>query len=500
MADASTIPLQAQQVNPVGNLSQLLGVANAAQQYRAGNISNESNQALLTERTNLRALVSDPRVQDAQGNVDPIKFATMAPMVAPTLGGDVSRSMVGAQTSGIENMRKLYDLSRDQHNRVTASVTALLQDPAIQDLSKTPTPSKEQLDAAHGAITDAFDNAVKFGVPKMNADFVKSGVISTLAVQPQRLPQTLTNMLIAAQNPDQQTATMGNQLTTVPTAGGTQFVQTNRFAPGGAGNVGAPYAPPNQFVQTSTGIGVGNPASGEIKAPTPIGGASLPAPTVALPPGETADTSSELQKQRTEVQTQLRTLPERMNIYREIVGLTDSGTLTGSLGSVTRKLNGILPPSLQFSEGSDVNTLGKFLEQEAARSALAMGPHTNAGLESARAAGGTLQYDDKTLGKIARLAAANSSAIPLYDAGLNRAIQEEAQRRPGVDPIFAKREFDQKWANAYDPRAMRLKNAVDNGDQAEVQNIVKEVGGLNSKGANTLHLKLQSLLQLSGAK
>jgi hypothetical protein len=182
------------------------------------------------------------------------------------------------------------------------------------------------------------------------------------------------------------------------------------------------------------------------------------------------------------------------DINRTIVAEANKGFNTGSLGALTQKIASATGFQLGPNESAtDYNVLGKMLERSALAAAQSMGPHTNAGLEAAVRANGSLDYTPAALKKIAYLNDALTTGTELYRQGLERAIQADPTQN-----VFAKRDFDQQWSKVATPQALRLKNAVDNGDTEEIQAITKEVGGKGSPGARKLHDQLTQLLRLSG--
>lgn len=455
------------------SLADILNIANSAQQLKAGQISNESNQAVLTEQNALRNLVKDPAVLDAAGNVDPQKYALKAPGAAPTQGAAVATGNLRTQQAGIDNMRSQFGLTGDMHASIQQNMTALLQDPRVSSLANSQSPTREQLQAAADALDGAEYNAKTQGVPSIVSGAVTAPLRMSLAHSPQMLPQIIKNMVIAAQPGAQQTSTLNPNTSFVPTQAGTQPINTNSFAPGGIGPQGPALAPPNQIIQTPQGApALASPVSGNVRGLS-AGGGSAQVPVVAFPPGENADTAKPLQDQRAAANAVVQSIGERKNILREITHLADTGTLTGQLGGFVNQVKSKL--GYPGESGSDYNTLGKMLEQEASRAAQAMGPHTNAGLESARAGNGTTGYDDKTIGKIARLTSANLTGAAEYSQGLEIAIAAQAQKAPGVDPIFVKRQFDQAWGKVYDPLITRFNNARESGDLKEQQEVLNSL-------------------------
>lgn len=499
--DAS-IPLQAQQVNPMQSLSSVLGMANQVQSYKNAQLANQQGQNTLQqsnidlqERQGVQGVLKNIKnYQDSQGNIDYNKLTPDILSVAPTTGSQVISHVFAAQQQATQAKSSINELDAQTRQQAAALVYSLGNvDPA------TGAKMLEAAKAQYPGITPAIEFLGKNILAPAAQATVHGGDANawkTATTTAARFFQP-----IEGQKP---------AYAAIPSESGTQLTNTNPLAPEAVGaTAGAPIPAPRQILTTPQGTPAAYSPSRNTVAPlNPQAGGGQAAPTVSLPPGETPDTAKDLQGQRQEVQSQLRTLPERQNIYREIIGLTDQGTLTGTLGALKNKINSAT--GYQFSGSSDVNELGKFLEQEASRSAQAMGPHTNAGLESARAAGGTTQYDDKTIGKIARLNSANAAGLAEYNKGLESAIANQAAKNPGVDPIFVKRQFDQKWGDSYDPRITRLSNAMQSGDTKDIVDVFHSVGvegGVKdgkfvptspmTKAANTLMFKIQSLKALS---
>jgi hypothetical protein len=180
------------------------------------------------------------------------------------------------------------------------------------------------------------------------------------------------------------------------------------------------------------------------------------------------------------------------DINRSIISEVKKGTVdTGRYGAFWRDISSRFP-GFKPEGATDYDILGKMLERSALTAAQSMGPHTNAGLEASIKANGSLAYTPAAIEKIAHLNDAIVSGSELYRDGLEGAIASSPNK------VFAKREFDSKWAKVASPTVLRLKNAVDNGDKEEVEAISKEVGGRGSEGARKLHKQLTELIQLSG--
>lgn len=327
---------------------------------------------------------------------------------------------------------------------------------------------------------------------------------------PEQVRQSLINMTQQQQNGAGQqqsalpnAALVNNGAQTVPVATGN--VALTGTAPGSV--VGAPIAnqvsPSSQEEVQSDAQGnryvVQKGPSGVILGTRAVPGSTTGAPStpgaptsgpVNLPPNETAETRNQLQSERTAAQQAVTSAGTQHQLNREIYGIAEGNVQTATLGKWINNVAGTLGvPGLTPGESGDYNTLGKLLARSNQQLAQGMGPHTNAGLEQTNAANGTTDYDKNTIKKIANLNDALLTGTQMYQKGLETAIQQNG--------IFGKRQFDQAWGAAMDPDALRLKNAVDNGDKGQIQMLIKQAGGPNSAGAKSLLGKLQTLGALS---
>jgi hypothetical protein len=176
------------------------------------------------------------------------------------------------------------------------------------------------------------------------------------------------------------------------------------------------------------------------------------------------------------------------DLNRSIIAEADKGLNTGSLGALTQRLASATGYSFGTGEkATDYSVLSKLLERSALQAAQAMGPHTNAGLEAQVRANGSLDYTPQAIRKIAVLNDALTSGAEHYRSGLENALQASGQ-----NPA-AKRQFDQQWAQNFDPRIMRLENAAASGDKKEIDAVMQELGGQNSKAARDLRAKAANL-------
>lgn len=429
----------------------------------------------------MRSLANDPRVMDANGNVDPAKFAALAPQVAPTLGGEVSRGITGAQTATAQNERSWFELKGAQADTTRRVVGGLLNDP---DFVKSDSP--KMIDK----LREKREELIKQGLPASSVEAHISPMIELAKNDPHAVRQRMMNMVQGRMSPGEQVSAGTPAITMLQTQGGIQpyNLNPNAVSMGSIGPQGAPMTPPNQLVQdTQGGTQVANPTERVVR---PLNSAPGSAP-MSFPPGETAETQKQLQDARIGAQQQALNSGVLHDINRTIVSEVDKGLSTGKLGELTQKLASYTGFHIGTGEATDYNLLGKMLERSALTAAQGMGPHTNAGLEASIRANGSLEYTPQALRKIATLNDALVTGHQAYQSGLENAIKQGGN-------VFSKRDYDEKWSRSFDPMVFKLENALASGDKKAQQEILSEVGGPGSKGANELIMKRRALKGLTG--
>ncbi len=143
-------------------------------------------------------------------------------------------------------------------------------------------------------------------------------------------------------------------------------------------------------------------------------------------------------------------------------------------------------------KASAYDLLGKYLERNALQTAQTMGPHTNSGLDTVKAAQGSTAYNPTAIAKVTKLVDANVTGTEAYQPGLEKAIANS-----GGQGVLAVRPYQQAWGQNYDPRIPMLANAKKAGDKAEFDDIIKSLGGMNSAAYKELMGKARNLDRLS---
>lgn len=479
--DAS-IPLGIKQPDQMQNLSSLLGVAKGAQELQSGGIA-------LREKQGLQQVMADPsNYTDADGNIDMAKARQNIMAVAPTTGTTALTNLLGVQKAHTEAVSSLNKLGDDNRTRVANVLSTIKPDSPPELVNK----SLDALSKAYGGRIDPWVNLFKQGYshvasqgPEKVAEYFETNTRSVL-------PQTTQAEL---NTPSMVTLDNGQQTVGVNVKPGVQGIPQGGVVPGTAVQKLVPVGQQEAVINDSQGnlhvqqkdkfgnvVGTRSLQASAPGAPGPF----------ALPPGETKESLSDLQGQRTAAHAAANTAPQMHDINRSIISEVKKGTVdTGRYGAFWRDISSRFP-GIKPEGATDYDILGKMLERSALTAAQSMGPHTNAGLEASIKANGSLAYTPAAIEKIAHLNDAIVSGSELYRDGLEGAIASSPNK------VFAKREFDSKWAKVATPTVLRLKNAVDNGDKEEVEAISKEVGGRGSDGARKLHKQLTELIQLSG--
>jgi hypothetical protein len=248
--------------------------------------------------------------------------------------------------------------------------------------------------------------------------------------------------------------------------------------------------------QQSVGADInGNPlvtskdAYGNIQAPRTMPGSNA-APQISFPAGESPATKTALEQEHLNAKNVALGAPQLHDINRTIIDEASKGMNTGKLGELTQKVASMTGYTIAPGSSTDYNLLGKMLERSALTAAQSMGPHTNAGLEAAVRANGSLEYTPQAIKTIARLNDAITTGSEKYAQGLQAAVQNGGS-------VFAKRQFDQQWSQNASVNALKLLNASKTGDKEALAEVIKAVGGPGSDGAKKLGQQLQNLKSLS---
>lgn len=475
--DAS-IPLGIKTTSPVSSLSDMLGVARGVAGLKGQQISNQAAQGNLNDQTSVRDIVKNAPL-DASGNVDQGALQQAVLKGGGLLGPGYATASAGADTANTNAQMAHFQLQGAQAKVGLETAQGLLGDPRIA--------SGDPVKIAD-ALNEAQDQMVAKGVPRSQASLLSAPFFAAAGHNPQALPQLLQNSIKAGLGAQGQLTANTPTPAFVPGQQGILPINTNANA-GPIAQMGLTITPPNQLAPTTSGgTAIVNPATREASnfAPQPQGG-----PQMNLPAGETQQTQQTLQDQRTAALGVVNAAPALHDINRTVHELATNGTLTGKGAEFWRNVSSKLGYQAGSDEASNFNQLGKYLERSALTAAQGMGPSTNAGLEAQIKANGSTDYDPKTLAKIADLNESLLRGSEAYQGGLEKAIASSP------NGVFAKRQFDQQWAQNYDQRTTAYMLAKERGDSAATNAIIQSLGGKGSPQALQFQQKLINLGKLT---
>lgn len=140
--------------------------------------------------------------------------------------------------------------------------------------------------------------------------------------------------------------------------------------------------------------------------------------------------------------------------------------------------------------GADYQTIGAYLDRQAAMSQRAMGlPDTNAGLAASQGLTGTTEYAPEALQTKVKLADTLNTAARQFRQGLDRVIGVG-----GNQDNSKYQAFRSAWSANFDPQVFAAENALRRGDTEELNKIKKEEG---PAGMAALSKKRAALTALS---
>lgn len=460
-------------------IASLLGIAGAQQQLQTGRLQQNQLQSQVQERENL-SKIDWNKFRGNDGNLDPVAAGNAALQASPAFyGPQLAKQFNEVAKDQITIKQGLQNLNQSQRADISAGLGALSMDPQLS-------PQK------------VLDWASQYSEQNPGA----APLLSTALKHAPGDPNALKQWLITSRNSVIAPASQTTNTTTVNDGASTHVLQNSPYQPGAVqdvGQIGNQVAPMQREEIQQDALGnkyiVQRGANGAILNTRPVPGsynAITGAPGAGpamLPPGG-AGAIDDAQKEVTAARAAANNAPIMHDLNRQIIAEADKGLNTGSLGALTQKIASATGYTLANDSATDYNTLGKLLERSALQAAQGMGPHTNAGLEAQVRANGSLDYTPQAIRKIAVLNDALTSGAEHYRSGLEQALQASGQN-PAV-----KRTFDQQWAQNFDPRIMRLENAAASGDQKEIADVMKDLGGPNSKAVRDLRTKAANLQTL----
>jgi hypothetical protein len=438
------IATQIQAPNSLANIANLAAISNALQNLKY-------NQATF----NSGVAQAAAQAQYAQ-NQAALSSANLQPLIQQQ-AALTSQAQTKAQSDK-------FTLNKDYANTALETATGLLQDPRIT--AGTPSNPNQPYDdeAAAKALEEARQQMIAKGVPAEQALLATSPFMTMV-----HTPGAIHNMLANTVRGLTSAATQVAQ-TQVP-ANQQQQVTTDPVG--------------NPIVVSRNPYGVVTNVNG-----APVQGQSTTPPTI-IPQGETVQSYNDLIANRAAVSKAALAVPDQHTYNQNVLQLLNNSkgwSATGPGAAELARLQGTVGIPTGTSYADTFQQISHNLAMATQANEKAMGVHTDAQAVTTGLATGTPQMDPKALANAVKMNDATASGVAAYGQANEAAIRAKG--------IVGQRQFQSQWASVYSPRVMMLHNALQQGDQQEVNDIIKSVGGKGSPGALDLARRAQAIQSL----
>jgi len=442
-------------------LGNMVSLQQGMQDLQKGSISLQAQQQANQERQNVIQLTqNDPDFKPGpDGIVDMSKVMPKLMQAAPQTYAQYAQNLNTVNNGAANTNGTLIALGGDRLNAMSDVATSV-NHPGVtaSEVIDTMTDYKKANPQSAGVIDQFLAR-----VPGMNEEQLR-GALSHISLRSKTLAEQQ-----AAQNAG---------ATPVNSGGQTQFVATpgniNGTAPGT--KLGVPIT--NTITPGEREKLVTDPVSGQtviahlddngniVSSRAAAGGQGngTGRPNTgfqAIPPGESVASGQQFQSIRE--QSNAAVQPARTASFnnKQILGLLNSGTTTGQGAETAKKVFGSLGLEWSNDEGKNLATMQHYLAQNQIAAEQTMGVrHTDAGGQEAGAVTGNISIPTEALKGIVKTNDAFSTAIPLYNQGMEAAIKKGGS-------VYAIRQFRNEWSQNFDPNVFRYQNAIRNGDAAE---------------------------------
>ena len=398
-----------------------------------------------------------------------------------TLPADIAKSQAQSSEAQTSAQAAKWGLSKDQSNWFLNRAAALYNDPDIQNGNS---------EGALAKIRDVREQAVNAGMDPNLADAQTAPFITMAAHNPQGLKQAFQNVLMANSGAGGQIN--ANQPSYTSTGGSLQ--QTNPFATGSQPSMPVTLGPQNVEAIEKDPVGnswvVTRTPSGAIVGTRPMPGSTSPGGGgfPSFTPGQAQEIEG-AQKEVTNVRQAADQAPILHNINQNILRLSGD-TSTGPGTAYWKNALGALVPIADLKNVNDYQEIGKFLEQNAVRAMQSMGGNpSDARLGAALAANGSPSFNPQALQEVTKFNDAANTALSSYRQGLDKAVGLKNS------DYTALARYKSDWAKNMDVNIYRLQNALQSGDQGELQKLKSDLGANGLKTLAQKRINLETLTQ-----
>src|SRR6187399_114638 len=456
---SSVLAIKAQQQGLAGQAAEVKS-AQQSQKQRAALAAYDFSKHTGDDGTpDINSMAMDPELRAAAGD----QFL------------DVIGKAAGVKQQQYDNMRTIAALRGDQRKAFGELMNGLRGDPDVVADS----------DAGRQKVTQAM---LQFGeMYGENAYPVLKAYSGQLQSVPKgKLADALKSVGMQSQAVEQQVAGLEGRF--VDTGANLQQIGPNA-APGAPLIIPKTIPPGVSVIEDQAGAKfLLNPQKNTV---TPVGTgrggvspSAAPGTTFQQPtyPGQAEDIKHNQEEVRS-IRLAADQAPTQANTFRNILKLSDS-TNTGPLVKFFQdtKIGG-------QAFGDNYQELAKYLEKNAITAMQAMGaPGSDSRLAAAVAANGSTGFNPQALRAVTQFNYAANTGLEMYRRGLDKAIGT-------TNPNYVKLpEFKSAWAQNFDIDALRLENAVKDGDKKAQAEILESLSAAQKKDLAT---KLRNLEALS---
>lgn len=440
-------------------------------------------------------LNKDPNSFDADGVLKADYVASQLAPGMPTTWPEVSKHIYDTQASGIAVKQAALGFNTAERTAVASALSGptLSQDFQLStpsDLADYITTVKKQLPTTAGPMVDAVIAGAQ--IPKVGADGqpIKQYTPEQASGIKQHI-QTLTRPLLS---PSEQSGT-GGLATGTPSeqdTGGNIVAGVRKSAAQGGGFVGSTTTtkglPPgaqvvedangrkfvvnfqtNRLTPMGEGGGVGG---GHVQGgPPAVGGGRPSVKGSGISFTQPVPNQGQIQQDISLTRKADADYGTNRHINDSLLRLS-ADTNTGPGTKNWKEVLASIGAPIGTNSMSDYQTIGAFLDRQAAMSTKQMGlPETNAGLSTAAGLSGTTAYQPKALQTKVRLTDALVEGAHQYRLGLDKIVGT------GTNQDLTKyQEFQSAWASNFEPNVFRAENDLRRGDKQDIQELKKEVG------------------------
>lgn len=529
------------------NIGDMVNTLRGAQAYKSGEITLEQQTELNNEQRRIaEAMKQDPNLFMTDNRLDPEKFNKIIPQLAPRNQDkflSTYNTLYKAQTDAAEAKR---GLSQNYKNMIGSRYSVLgrmgVDDPNVYiaegNLMKQEYPDIPEL---HRYI-DAANTTFRMSGPGAHVPQMAIRGAQTLLTPAQQqevfepkvgtmnlgtdIMQTTTQQRPGGLAP---TVTVGPQLGTAQVTPSQYYADTGRVdvnnqpiyrvisktgqvlgeitVPGGVSPSqlpGGPAAPQPAAPQAVPGQPVpGTPVAPQPNLqPTPlppVGATPLPPASIApanapvrIPPGETSETGRAYQDQTIGARSQVQPAGVALNnirTVRQYLPLAQTGASSETIAKLQSVFGNVAGSKPEEFAAAARDIIEKNIADLALQKNSALGGKFAADLNAVQSSLSSAGKNPTAIAKVMDQLEPLMQHVQNYSLGLNRAIERSPNK------IYAKPAFDNAMNEAFDIRALMMKNAFDNGGKPALDKFVKE-NNINVRDQQVLLQKLQRYGQL----